>query len=1325
MVMAEQFGLSVNFLDSNIDVHKATFEEMQKIFSDNEEIVWFKKFLNKKYGIELPAEDETESVNDLPFPEQILQPSDFSLTLKNLRSVQNKIETIATKNNLKVFHNQNLIYVTGNFGYFSAEIPKVEVIQDLSDYVGNFEKIEQWMKIAAIDGKKGGTFRQRWLTLINQIQKVSEFAEMVMAEQFGLSIKFLDSDIGVHKATFEEMQEIFSADGKIGFFKKLFNRKYDMALESVTINDRKAQSARDCEIIIHCIELNEMRNRCAIYWDKLLSADLNKFYELDMNNPENVAKNYIAPIEKYLDWYENYYSALLDKLNAAGIPADVIFERNSTDSDIDETEKIISAIKNIIPAICDIFMATIEKEEYSVKINETKNLLSYGKCKNNQVCKAILEAINNRDDNEYSEAYSELMRMYEKYYNLADKYNLALSSFTIDGKQVNSARDCEIIIHCIELEEMRQKCAAYWDNLLAVNDVPKFFELDTENQENIALKWIPHIQKYLNWYQDSYQPLLNKITAVNLPADVIFEKNSLDSDIDEIEKIFLAIENIIPAICDIFMAAIDAEIYSAKINETKNILSYGKHGNSQVCKNVLSAIKNGDNNEYFEAYSELNRIYEKYSLQNNRADLLKILEPVAPQWAEAIRNRIGIHGNFTVPSDIEDAWKWKQLCGIVEEITEKPFYTLQEDSLRLSKDYRRITADYAEKCSWYHLLRRIAGDKDMQQALQGWKQTIKKIGKGTGKQAPKQKAKARELMAKCQKAVPAWIMPINRALESLNPKENRFDVVIIDEASQSDISSLAILYMGKKLIIVGDDKQVSPLAVGIDVDKMSALQEMYIKDKIPNAHLYDSKTSIYDIAATTFQPLMLREHFRCVPEIIGFSNELSYNGKIKPLREAGSSNLLPAVINYRVADGKREGKSKTNPNEARAIVAIMKACIEQPEYAQKSFGVISLLGDEGGQVKLISKLIEQEIDPKEIQQRKILCGNSANFQGDERDVIFLSMVDSGENSTPIRIMKFGMEDSNRKRYNVAVSRARDQIWIVNSLDTANDLKPGDIRKRLLDYANNFHSVEIENTEIEKQAESPFEAAVAKNLVDRGYHIVQKWKVGAYCLNMVAVCGKNTVAIECDGERRYNGESKIREGMERQTILERIGRKFIRIRGSEFYRDTEKAVARIISELSKFGIEPETATAINTDEKESELLRRVKNRAAIIMSNDNLSAENFAETVEVALNPKSIFSDKNFSTPIKLTVTEKSNSKEMTRNLYPVTVKNLPDDDIISFLKNRNVAFVDNRHNKGSLWIIGGEELNSTVQEARKLGFNFRFKKGGGNATKGKDAWWAK
>ena len=53
-------------------------------------------------------------------------------------------------------------------------------------------------------------------------------------------------------------------------------------------------------------------------------------------------------------------------------------------------------------------------------------------------------------------------------------------------------------------------------------------------------------------------------------------------------------------------------------------------------------------------------------------------------------------------------------------------------------------------------------------------------------------------------------MPINKALESLDPKHNKFDVVIIDEASQSDVSALAIMYLANRIIIVGDDEQVSP-----------------------------------------------------------------------------------------------------------------------------------------------------------------------------------------------------------------------------------------------------------------------------------------------------------------------------------------------------------------------------------------------------------------------------------------------------------------------------------------------------------------------------------
>ena len=167
---------------------------------------------------------------------------------------------------------------------------------------------------------------------------------------------------------------------------------------------------------------------------------------------------------------------------------------------------------------------------------------------------------------------------------------------------------------------------------------------------------------------------------------------------------------------------------------------------------------------------------------------------------------------------------------------------------------------------------------------------------------------------------------------------------------------------------------------------------------------------------------------------------------------------------------------------------------------------------------------------------------------------------------------FGVDDAMRKRYNVAASRAKDQLWVVHSLDAANDLKPGDMRKRLIDYAADPHAAEVQHGEIKAHAESPFERAVAEDLTDRGYHLVQQWAVGAYRLDMVALCGKQTAAIECDGERWHSGAEKVREDMERQTILERLGWRFIRIRGSEYYRAPEKTMERVISQPPKTAVQ---------------------------------------------------------------------------------------------------------------------------------------------------------
>jgi predicted RNA binding protein YcfA (HicA-like mRNA interferase family) len=101
--------------------------------------------------------------------------------------------------------------------------------------------------------------------------------------------------------------------------------------------------------------------------------------------------------------------------------------------------------------------------------------------------------------------------------------------------------------------------------------------------------------------------------------------------------------------------------------------------------------------------------------------------------------------------------------------------------------------------------------------------------------------------------------------------------------------------------------------------------------------------------------------------------------------------------------------------------------------------------------------------------------------------------------------------------------------------------------------------------------------------------------------MVAVYGDIKIAIECDGEAYHSLPSQVRNDMERQTILERIGWTFIRIRGSEYFRQPDKTIERVVAELEALGVYPEATQEITPDmTTKAELLERVKHRAELIL-----------------------------------------------------------------------------------------------------------------------------
>ena len=773
--------------------------------------------------------------------------------------------------------------------------------------------------------------------------------------------------------------------------------------------------------------------------------------------------------------------------------------------------------------------------------------------------------------------------------NVKKEKNRIGSRITLNGETVKDIAECNLLLEYFNLLIQEKELKESWKELIENNGGISADSLGGSFID-YAFESVKEIEYFLNWNYKEKAKLLKNIENLGINRNCLFKETNIS--MEEIKDILNSAKNI-EKVMEIGSKALKLsekeEKYSLYTEKIKNITKK----DSILDEKIKNAVVNEEVKEYSKNLKQLEILSAKQEYYKKREDILERINKTAFKWYEELKN-----GIIEEIEDICEVWKWKQLSQELEKLEKEPYEDLERKALEKRENIKKATLELVEKKSWYHVLHFIEKKENLMvsQALRGWEQTIQKIGKGTGKNASLYRKQAKEKMNICQKAVPAWIMPMNKVIDTLNPAENKFDVIIIDEASQSDISSLVLLYMAKKVIIVGDDKQVSPLDIGVSVEKVNSLREKYIKGKIINDDLYGLNSSLYSVAATTYRPLMLKEHFRCVPEIIGYSNKTSYDLKIKPLRESGSSDLKPAVINYKVP-GMRDEKRKINELEAKTVVSLIKACIEMKEYADSSFGVISLLGDE--QSDLIQKMIVEKIDVTDIEKHDILCGNSSHFQGDERDVIFLTMVDSNSGEVPLRVMTDGTESARKKRYNVAASRARNQMWVVNSLDVDNDLKTGDIRKEFLEYVSSPKEMLL-TEEMEKNSESVFEEKIAKYLISEGYHIEQQWEAGLYKIDMVALFQDKKVAIECDGEKWHSTEEQIREDMERQNVLERCGWEFIRIRGSRYFKNPESTMKTLIEELNGKGIYPESMEDKRYLVKEKELLNKIKNRALKIM-----------------------------------------------------------------------------------------------------------------------------
>jgi len=732
-----------------------------------------------------------------------------------------------------------------------------------------------------------------------------------------------------------------------------------------------------------------------------------------------------------------------------------------------------------------------------------------------------------------------------------------------------------------------------WTNQITRRGGPRW-EAFGDKPEEGAILLTPTMSKLVAWHRQSLSPLIDALSRAGFKwDDFINGQEVTPGEHMEVRRLIGAVVGPLPKIVAARINRLQLRDLERKFQQWNRAL-FSPDSTTLPASPVFDlrvAVANKDYEAYDLAHRRLVDLHVLSPVFERRRQLIERLRALAPDWTAAIENRTAPHGESQPPGSAASAWKWLQFQQELERRGKVSISDIQNKIHDLDCQVRRITARLIELRAWSAQCKRVGLQE--RQALLGWKDINRRIGRGTGRRVPGLRAEARRTLAKARNAVPVWIMPLSRVAETFDPRTARFDVVIVDEASQCDVMGLLALYLADQAVVVGDHEQVSPAAVGQEIAEVEHLISQHLMG-IPNNRLYDGKMSLYDLARQSFGGLIrLLEHFRCTPEIISFSNELSYNGAIKPLRDQTSTEIVPSVVPYAVR-GTRDG-GKINAEEAKTIVALLRAAIEQPEYKGKTFGAVSLLGEE--QAIEIEGLVRQTLPPDQVVAIQFLCGTAAQFQGDERDIIFISMVDSPTGG-PLRMRQ---EDLYRQRFNVAASRPKDQLWVVFSVDPRRDLQPGDLRRRLIEHAEDPGALLRQRLASQTRTESEFERRVLERLLRAGYRVRPQYVVGHYRIDLVVEGnGRRRLAVECDGDR-FHPLEKIAEDMARQAVLERIGWRFVRIRGSQFFRDPDSGMKPVFETLSELGIAPQADVEVPpANVSDSELLERVKRRAASIL-----------------------------------------------------------------------------------------------------------------------------
>ncbi|WP_109793984.1 AAA domain-containing protein [Minwuia thermotolerans] len=441
----------------------------------------------------------------------------------------------------------------------------------------------------------------------------------------------------------------------------------------------------------------------------------------------------------------------------------------------------------------------------------------------------------------------------------------------------------------------------------------------------------------------------------------------------------------------------------------------------------------------------------------------------------------------------------------------------------------------------------------------------------------------RSLPAKAQKIVlahqPVWAVTTLAAGSRIPLEAGLFDYVVFDEAAQTDIASaVPLLYRAKKAVIVGDPNQLSMIS-NLDAREERALLETHGLYRSGVGRFAQGRTTLFDLAASTPEArrFMLTEHFRCHPDIVGYINEAFYGRRLHAFTDRNSLKVpkgMPPGLHWTDVRGGIVSRARSNtvsgsaasPAEADAVVAEVRTLTESGY--EGTIGVVSFFDY---QAKEIGSRLSRAIPQAARDRHRIKVFTANKFQGDERDVMLLSLCMAADMPTGA----LGFIRREKRLLNVAVSRARAVCHIVGDLGFAEScgIPHVETLARRVKRARN-RNAGTDTSDSDDRFDSVWERRFYEALRKEGVDAIPQYPVGGRFLDLAVLDETRDpplmLDLEVDGEayhRDADGD-RLSSDLWRDHTLRGLGWRILRFWVYELRDDMEGCVERVRREIDR-------------------------------------------------------------------------------------------------------------------------------------------------------------